>query len=296
MACSFLDKLTRRIKDYGTILCVGVDPNIPCRSVADLSPTELQQVLEALHKKCTHLIQRTSDFVCCFKLNVAFFEQYGPGGMEVLKQVCTEIPEDIPVIIDAKRSATGEAAEAYAHAFFSIYGADCITLDPYLGENALVPFLKKKGKGIFVVCRSSNPRSSDLQGLVVSESSGEAVGQQTSMELFMRVAHMCDSVKKQNEPALTENGGVVGLVVGSTYPDDMRRIRSVFPDLWFLSPGIGAQGGDLEATIDAGLRRDGLGLIVNVGRAISEAEDPGRAAEAYRKEMNDLIAKLRASA
>ncbi|CDJ52942.1 orotidine-monophosphate-decarboxylase, putative [Eimeria brunetti] len=190
--------------------------------------------------------------------------------IQVLQQVCREIPEDIPFIIDCKRAATGEAAQAYAHAFFSIYGADCITLDPYLGEGALLPFLKRKGKGIFVVCRSSNPRSADLQGLTLVE--GGAEGKEETMEVYMRVAHMCDDVRRQNEPALTEDGGLVGLVVGSTYPEDMRRIRSSFPSLWFLSPGVGAQGGDLEATIEAGLRKDGLGLIVNVGRAISEAE------------------------
>lgn len=165
--------------------------------------------------------------------------------IQVLQRVCREIPEDIPVIIDAKRAATDEAAEAYAHAFFSVYGvsmlveadcclpllavcllpngvcllypyrnmhlsgyfacfsahlhqADCITLDPYFGENALLPFLKEKGKGIFVVCRSSNPRSADLQGLLVKDCLGEADGNEARMEVFMHVAHMCDSVRRQN--------------------------------------------------------------------------------------------------
>ncbi|CDJ69477.1 orotidine-monophosphate-decarboxylase, putative [Eimeria necatrix] len=294
MTCSFLQKLTRRIKEHGTILCVGIDPPLACPTTDDLRGFNRQQLLEDLHEKCVCLIRKTSDFVCCFKPNVAFFEQYGSGGMEVLQRICREIPEDIPIILDAKRAATDEAAEAMASAFYSAYNADCVTLDPYLGEGAILPFIKEKGKGVFVVCRSSNPRSSDLQGFIVVEGFGAAAGKEDGapVEVFMEVAHMCDRARRQREPELSKEGGLVGIVVGSTYPKDMKRIRSAFPDLWFLSPGIGAQGGDLAATIEAGLRQDGLGLIVNVGRAISEAKDPGKAAEAFRDEMRQIMRKV----
>ncbi|KAL8271762.1 hypothetical protein Esti_004357 [Eimeria stiedai] len=241
---SFLEKLIRRVQEKETLLCVGIDPSLDCPNVRDLSQEEQQKLLTSLLTQCSHLVEQTAPFVCCFKPNLAFFEQYGPRGLEVLLNLCKTIPQDIPIILDAKRSAVGTAAEAYAHAFFSVYGGDCITLDPYLGKDGIMPFLKYKGK----------------------------------------------------EPDLSLHGGLLGLVVGATYPEHMQKLRSLFPDLWFLAPGVGAQGGDMEAAINAGARVDGLGLIINVGRAISNSEDPGKAAQEFRDKMRNALKKKRQQA
>ncbi|OEH79954.1 putative orotidine-monophosphate-decarboxylase [Cyclospora cayetanensis] len=292
MGGSFLEKLVRRIREERTLLCIGIDPPLSCVSVADLPCQELEELLDSLFDKCLKLVKATAPFACCFKPNVAFFEQYGPSGMQVLRDLCKKIPEDIPIILDAKRAAMGEQAKAYAEGFLSVYNGDCITLDPYLGIDAVLPYIEKKGKGVFVVCRSSNPRSADVQGIRVCKGAtkhGAKHVEGEGREVYMEVAKMCEEARQQNEPRLSREGGVVGLVVGATYPDDMSKIRKLFPDLWFLAPGVGAQGGDLEATIRAGMRKDGLGLIINVGRAISEAEDPGKAAEELCEKIRSLI-------
>ncbi|KAL8430699.1 hypothetical protein Efla_003681 [Eimeria flavescens] len=259
---SLLDRLKRRIREKETVLCVGIDPSLNCPNIRSLSAENLHSFLDSLFTKCAKLVELTAPFVCCFKPNVAFFEQFGPKGLEVLQKVCKCIPSDIPIILDAKRAATGDAAEAYANAFFSIYGGDCITLDPYLGKDAIIPFLKRRGKGAFVVCRSSNPKSDDIQKFRIDDGT----------EVYLHVAKICEECRAELEPDLSANGGLLGLVVGATYPEDMQKLRKLYPALWFLAPGVGAQGGSLEATVKAGMKEDGFGLVINVGRAIADSE------------------------
>jgi orotidine 5'-phosphate decarboxylase subfamily 2 len=180
----------------------------------------------------------------------------------------------IPVILDAKRGDIASTAEAYAKSAFEHLGADCITLNPYLGKDSIDPFLKFPKKGAFLLCKTSNPGSDDLQNLLVknsefSENSGFS-------PLYIHVAQLAQSWNTANN---------IGLVVGATQPEALAKVRAAAPDLWFLSPGVGAQGGDLATALKAGLRADGKGMLINVSRSIARAESPKRAAAELRDEI-----------
>lgn len=243
---TFFEKLNERAAQIHSLLCVGLDPHLD-----DLpAPTA-----EAARDWCLRLINLTSDLALAFKPNAAFFEVLGPAGWAALKEVIAGVPDGIPVILDAKRGDIASTAEAYARSAFEALGAGAITLNPYLGRDSLTPFLKNTEKGVFLLCRTSNPGSADLQELVLS----------SGLRLFEQVA--------------LSAGNEMGLVVGATQPAALARVRSLAPQAWILAPGVGAQGGELEATLQAGLRCDGLGLLITVSRAISRAENPRLAAQ-----------------
>jgi uridine monophosphate synthetase len=261
---SFFSLLERRVRDASSLLCVGLDPH---RSGL-AEPT-----VEAARTHCLGLIEATARYAAAFKPNAAFFEAFGPPGWALLREVVQAVQAQsdrlgshIPVILDAKRGDIASTAEAYAHSAFRELGADAITLSPYLGQDALEPFLADREKGAFLLCKTSNPGSDDLQSVLVE-------GRE---RLFERVARLA---AKWN---VNDN---LGLVVGATDPAALAAARKAAPGLWILVPGVGAQGGDLEAALAAGLRSDGTGVLVNVSRAIAGAHDPGRAAA----EMRDAI-------
>lgn len=249
---NFFEWLEQRARSIDSLLCVGLDPR-----GSDVT---------AVHDECFRLIDATADYACAFKPNSAFFEAFGPAGMIALRDVITHVPADIPVILDAKRGDIADTAEAYAKAAFDVYGAHAITLSPYLGGDSLAPFLARSDRGAFVLCKTSNPGADEFQALSVNDQS-----------LFEVIA--------QHAQRWSTNGNV-GLVVGATDPQALKRVRSLAPDLWFLVPGIGAQGGDLKATLEAGLRADGLGLLINVSRQIAKATDPREEAWKLRDEIN----------
>ncbi len=256
----FFSRLETRARQIGSLLCVGLDPHI-----SDLgAPTP-----EAAHAFCLRLIEATADVAVAFKPNVAFFEAFGPPGLEVLQQVIKAIPAEVPVILDAKRGDIASTAQAYAHSAFQIFGAQAITINPYLGYDAIDPFLKEAGYGVFLLCKTSNPGAADLQDLTMCEP-----GQPALYEVVARLAQRWN---------VQDN---LGLVVGATQPQALARLRAIAPDLWFLAPGIGAQGGDLQAALRAGLRRDGLGMLLPVSRAISRPDDPRQAALQMRDAIN----------
>ena len=266
---TFFSFLEKRVDDCSSLLCVGLDPHIP-----DLP----RPTAASARDFCLNIIKETARFAAAFKPNAAFFEVFGAEGWIVLKQVIDAIQEEsnrlgsmIPVILDAKRGDIASTAEAYAKSAFETLGAHCITLSPYLGKDSIEPFIQNQEKGVFLLCKTSNPGSGDLQDVPVVEASG-----QSPLPLYEHVARLAGQWNTKNN---------IGLVVGATHPQIMSNIRAAAPDLWFLAPGVGAQGGDLESALKAGLRKDGKGILIAISRGIASAEKPGRAAA----EMRDRI-------
>ena len=266
---SFFTFLEKRVDDCSSLLCVGLDPHVD-----DLpSPTPA-----AALEFCLRLVTATAPYAAAFKPNAAFFEVFGSEGWAALKQVIEAIGEEsqrlgsrIPVILDAKRGDIASTAQAYARSAFETLGAHGITLSPYLGQDSIEPFIQDPEKGVFLLCKTSNPGSGDLQDLIVDH------GQSSSgIPLYQHVAHLAGQWNTRNN---------IGLVVGATYPDTLANVRQAAPDLWFLAPGVGSQGGDLESALRAGLRADGKGMLINVSRGISRAKDPKQAAAELRDEI-----------
>ena len=273
---TFFSFLEKRVDDSSSLLCVGLDPHI-----SDLpSPTAA-----SARDFCLNLVKQTSRYAAAFKPNAAFFEVFGAEGWTALKQVIEGINEEsdrmgsrIPIILDAKRGDISSTAEAYARSAFESLGADCVTLNPYLGKDSIEPFLGYKERGVFLLCKTSNAGSMDVQNLLVMP-----MGSDMPMPLYIYVAKLAQQWNEKNN---------VGIVVGATHPQIMGMIREAVPDLWFLSPGVGAQGGELEVTLKAGLRADGKGLLLPVSRAISRADNPGHAAAEFRYEILRIKAEM----
>ena len=267
---SFFTFLEKRVDDCSSLLCIGLDPH-----VSDLATPTAGSARDF----CLSLVKQTSRYAAAFKPNAAFFEVFGAEGWTALKQVVETIQEEshrlgsmIPVILDAKRGDISSTAEAYARSSFENLGVHCITLSPYLGRDSIEPFIQNSEKGIFLLCKTSNPGAGDLQDLVLL--SGDP--------LHIHVAKVAQAWNVRNN---------IGLVVGATYPETLDRIREVVPEMWFLAPGIGAQGGELASALKAGLRKDGKGMLLPVSRAVARAEKPGLAAA----ELRDEILAIRSS-
>ncbi|HVN52883.1 MAG TPA: orotidine-5'-phosphate decarboxylase [Anaerolineaceae bacterium] len=254
-APGFFSILEDRARLIDSLLCVGLDPH----------PTDLPEPSAAAARDfCIRLIAATAHLAAAYKPNAAFFEAFGSSGWSALQEVIAAAPPGVPVILDAKRGDIASTAEAYARSAFKTLGAQAITLNPYLGRDALEPFLTDPAHGVFLLCKTSNPGSADLQDLPLG-------GEHAGLRLYERVACLA---------AEWNAAGNLGLVVGATHPEALRRVRELAPGLWILAPGVSAQGGDLAAALQAGLRADGWGLLVPVSRAISQSADPRRAAEA----------------
>ena len=257
---TFIEKLNQAIEKNQSLLCVGLDPN-------EKSLPDGDGLYERLISWAGAIIQDTQDLVCCYKPNIAFFEQFGLDGLEALEVICNElIPADLPVLLDAKRGDIGSTAEAYARACFNIYCADAVTLSPYLGYDAIKPFTDNKDKAVFVLCQTSNPSAAEVQ-------------QHGTPPLFEHIAKVSQTWGDAEQ---------VGLVVGATKPEALKRVRALCPQAWILAPGVGAQGGNLREALVSGLRDDGLGMIMPVSRSVMNAEDPHAAALALRDEINNI--------
>ena len=259
---SFREKYEAAAAANDSLLCVGLDPD-PSRLApgADIDAW-LREVIEA-----------TSDLVCCYKPNAAFFEARGSVGMEALLQLIDGIPDEIPVLLDAKRGDVGHSAEFYARAVFEVLGADAVTVNPYLGGDAVEPFLNHEDRHTFVLCRTSNLGAGELQDRALASDGGRP--------LYQEVA------ARANE---WNTRGNVGLVVGATYPEEARAIRELCPDLLFLMPGVGAQAGELEAAVHAALDARGGGIIVNASRSVLyPAEGDAAASRAEAQRLRDAL-------
>jgi orotidine-5'-phosphate decarboxylase len=242
-----------------SLLCVGLDPD----------PERIAGGASGALRHCLDVVNRTAEHVCCFKPNIAFWEQYGAAGWEALTELRTLIPEDLPVLLDAKRGDIGSTMRAYARAAFEVVGADAITASPYLGGDALQELTRYSDRGVYVLCRTSNPGAADLQHL-------DAGGR----PLYMQVARLAETV------AGADN---VGLVVGATAPEQLAEVRAA-SRLPFLVPGVGSQGGDLQAAVRAAWNGDEASCLVSVSRSVLYSDDPGRQAADLKAEINSVLA------
>ena len=264
----FTDKLLNISRKNKSLLCIGLDPD------PELMPgVDVLQFNKAI-------IDATCDMVCAYKPNLAFYEALGTEGLTILEKTIRYIPGDIPVIADAKRGDIGNTAKAYAKALFAVFGFDAATVNPYLGFDSIEPFIRYQDEGVFILCRTSNRGATDFQNLSTD-----------GQPLYEAVA------RKAQEWNIYGN---IGLVVGATYPDDLKKVRSICPEMPLLIPGIGAQGGDLASTVRYGVDAQGERAIINVSRQILYAsKDKGFAeaarnmAEKIRTQINDYRNKGR---
>jgi uridine monophosphate synthetase len=272
---SFFSKLENRVHTKDTLLCIGLDPHPKdLRALAgqeEISPSHLRDF-------CLRLIEATADLAAAFKPNAAFFEAFGFAGVKILQEIIAAVPAGIPVILDAKRGDIASTAQAYAQAAFQTLGAHAVTINPYLGYDSVEPFLQDPQRGVFLLCRTSNPGAADLQDLRISPAFSDQ--RQEPQTLYERVALLAQEWNRNDN---------LGLVVGATYPRELAQVRHLAPDLWILAPGVGAQGGDLEVAFQAGIRRDGLGILFPISRGLSRAADPRNVAQ----ELRDQICRAR---
>ena len=273
---TFTQQLQSAWASQGSMLCVGFDPD-PKRL-----PPALQGKPEGIFEFCREIADATADLVCSFKPQFAYFaSQRAEAQLEKLIKHLKDRYPHIPVILDSKRGDIGSTADHYALEAFERYGADAVTVNPYMGFDTIEPYLKHPGKGVIVLCRTSNPGGSDLQFLNVG-SKGEP--------LYLHIAQL--AARQWN------SSGQIGLVVGATFPEEIAKVRAIVGNMPLLIPGIGAQGGDIEATVKAGSIADapGTGMIINSSRAILYASSGNDFAQAARLVAQSTRDALRAAA
>lgn len=260
----FKSKLNAAVEKNSSLVCIGLDPDL------DKLPESLKSSENPLFEFSKYIVDETYESACAFKPNSAFFEAFGANGIQQLKDICDYIKQnypDIPIILDFKRGDIGNTNAKYAQFSFDYLGADAVTLQPYAGGEALQPFFEYKNKGIIILAKTSNEGSNEFQNLPLD-----------GKPLYEYVAEK--AVKDWNK------NGNVSLVAGATYPEELKKIREIAGDeMTILVPGIGAQGGDLEAMLNAGLNKQGKGLIINSSRGIIYSEDPKLAAEKLKSHI-----------
>jgi orotidine-5'-phosphate decarboxylase len=272
MAMSFMQGLRERWNSADTLVCVGLDPE-PAKF-----PSQFANDPDAVFAFCRAIVDATAQYVCCFKPQIAHFAALGAeNALQRLIAHIHAVHPGIPVILDAKRGDIGSTAQHYATEAFDRFRADAVTANPYLGRDSLQPFLDRADKGVVILCRTSNPGAADLQDLAMD-----------GRPLYQRVAETI---------ARDWNGnGNCALVVGATWPEQLREVRSIVGDMPLLVPGVGAQGGDVEAVVRNAKTTDGTGLMVSSSRAIlyaSNGDDFADAASGAAKALRDEINRYR---
>jgi orotidine-5'-phosphate decarboxylase len=274
-ASGYLDRLAERSSRVGSVLCLGIDPD-PAALPDGFPPT-----VQGIERFAQLILEAGGPAAAAIKPNLAFFEAFGSAGLAVLERLRARVPAALPVILDAKRGDIGSTSARHAAALFDALGADAITVNPYVGEAGLEPLLERADRFVYVLCRTSNPGAGELQNLVVGEAES-APGEPLWARVARRVAGWGP-------------GETCGLVVGATAPTELAAIREIAPDLPFLVPGLGAQGGAIEAVLESGPAtrppagdRVGGGLVVNVSRGIAGAAHDG--AEGDRRDPAERIA------
>jgi orotidine-5'-phosphate decarboxylase len=262
---SFYDKLAGAIKKNRSLLCVGLDPD-PGMMPPGIGVFEFNKAI----------IDATAEFVCAYKPNIAFYEALGSDGLDALKRTRDYIPKEIPVIVDAKRGDIGNTARAYARSLFDYYNFDATTASPYLGYDSLKPFIDYRDRGVFILCRTSNQGATDFQSLSLETGNGPRM-------LFEIVAEKVNSWNTQ---------GNLGLVVSATYPEELKLIRQRYPEMAFLIPGVGAQGGDLAQVVSGGVDAGRKKTIINSSRQIIYASNGNDFASAARQAARELRDKI----
>jgi orotidine-5'-phosphate decarboxylase len=273
---TFNQQLQSAWASQGSMLCVGFDPD------SKRLPPFLQGKPEGIFEFCREIADATADLVCSFKPQFAYFaSQRAEAQLEKLIRHLKDHYPHIPVILDSKRGDIGSTAEHYAMEVFERYGADAVTVSPYMGFDTIEPYLRHQGKGVIVLCRTSNPGGSDLQFLNVFPD---------GQPLYLHVAKL--AAQQWNST------GQIGLVVGATFPEEITKVRVIVGDMPLLIPGIGAQGGDIDATVKAGTipNKPGTGMIINSSRAILYASSGSDFAQAARTVALNTRDALRAAA
>jgi len=274
---TFIEKLSAAWTANNSLLCVGLDPDIA------RFPAHLQTQPDAIFAFCKAIIDATADTACAFKPQIAYFSAL--RAEDQLEAICDYIRSThpgIPIVLDAKRGDIGATAEQYAREAYERYGADAVTINPYMGSDSIAPYMEWKDRGAIVLCRTSNPGGSDLQFMTVD-----------GQPLYQHVARLV--AEKWN------TNGQCGLVVGATFPEELAQVRSIVGDMPLLVPGVGAQGGDVQATVTAGKTANGTGMMINSSRAILYAQADERAGETFAQaarrvalETRDAINRFRA--
>ena len=272
---NFIDMLGVAERQNQSMLCVGLDPE-PTRF-----PGKLKGDANKIYDFCAAIVDATADLVIAFKPQIAYFSAHrAEGQLERLMEHMRRVAPQVPIILDAKRGDIGSTAEQYAKEAFERYGADAVTLSPFMGFDSVAPYLQYEGKGAFLLCRTSNPGGDDLQSQRFASVEGQPL-------LYEHVARLAQGPWNLN--------GQLGLVVGATYPAEIERVRVVAPTLPLLIPGVGAQGGDAVATVKAGWR-PGACIIVNSSRAVlyaSGGDDFAAAARAEAVRTRDVLEDAR---
>jgi orotidine-5'-phosphate decarboxylase len=271
----FIDKLSAAWTANNSLLCVGLDPDL------ERFPEAFKRKPDGIFEFCKAIIDATADLACSFKPQIAYFAAL--GAERQLEQVCAYLRASyphLPLILDAKRGDIGATATQYAREAFERYGADAVTVNPYMGSDSVDPYMDWEDKGVIILCRTSNPGGSDLQFMSVD---GQPV--------YQHVARLVADKWNRN--------GQCALVVGATFPDELAQVRAIVGDMPLLVPGVGAQGGDVEATVQAGRTAAGAGMMINSSRAIlyavpNEGEDFAAAARRVALETRDAINRYRA--
>jgi orotidine-5'-phosphate decarboxylase len=273
---SFIEMLLDAQRRNGSMLCVGLDPE-PSRF-----PASLQGDASRIFDFCARIVDATADLVIAFKPQIAYFAAHrAERQLEQLMAHMRSAAPHVPVILDAKRGDIGSTAEQYAREAFERYGADAVTLSPFMGFDSVQPYLQYKGKGAFLLCRTSNPGGDDLQNQRLASVEGQPL-------LYEHVARLAQGPWNTN--------GQLGLVVGATYPAEIDSVRLIAPRVPLLIPGIGAQGGDAIATVKAGWRADAP-IVVSSSRAIlyaSAADDFAQAARRETQKARELLESAKA--
>lgn len=259
---AFFERLRASARARSSHVCVGLDPD----------PGRLPDGAAGALRFCREVVERTQDHAACYKPNAAFWAQYGIDGWRALTEVRMSIPDDIPVILDAKLADIGSTMAAYARGVFEVLDMDAVTAHAYHGEDSLREFTHYADRGVYVVCRTSNPGAADLQEL---DAGGEP--------LYLRVAELA---------ARVNDNANVGLVVGATAPAQVGEVRA-HSSLPFLVPGVGAQGGDLEGSVRAAWNGDEASVLINASRSVLYADDPGEAARQLKEQINAVLGAVR---
>jgi orotidine-5'-phosphate decarboxylase len=275
---NFIDKLSAAWTRNDSLLCVGLDPDLA--RVLERLPAHLKDQPDAIVRFCKAIIDATADLACAFKPQIAYFAAL--GAEDQLEEICRYLRETyphIPLILDAKRGDIGATAHQYAREAFDRYGADAVTVNPYMGFDSVEPYMAWQDRGVIVLCRTSNAGGSDLQFLDVG-----------GRPLYQHVARLVAEKWNRN--------GQCALVVGATFPQELAQVREIIGDMPLLVPGVGAQGGDVEATVRAGRTAGGTGMMINSSRAIlyavpQEGEDFAAAARRVARETRDEINRYR---
>src|SRR5438874_3373952 len=252
---TYFERLRAAVQASSSLLCIGLDPE----------PDRIPGGAAGALRHCREVVRQTAGVACCYKPNSAFWEQYGPDGWKALLELRADIPSATPILLDAKRADIGSTMSAYARAVFEVLGMDAVTVHAYHGSDSLAEFTRHSDRGVYVVCRTSNPGAADLQHLPAPQ-----------RPLYLEVAALAER---------SNQAGNVGLVVGATAPEQIAEVRRQ-TGMPFLVPGVGAQGGDLEGSVRAAWNGDRASCLISTSRAVLYAEDPGGVADRMRLAIN----------